>query len=94
MELFLALAALSIPFWLNVKATLAVRRDPLSDTSQKTAQLLLVWLLPLIGAVVVLAVHRPKEKHSGRYPSENELLDGHLPEGAAMRRVGEAIDGD
>ena len=94
METLLALAALAIPLWLNVKATLAVRRDPLSDSSQKISQLLLVWLVPLIGAVVVLAVNRPKEKHSGRYPSENDLLDGHLPEGAAMRRVGEAIDGD
>lgn len=94
MELFLALVALSIPLWLNVKATLAVRRDSLSDSSQKVIQLLLVWLIPLIGAVVVLAVHRPKENHSGRYPNENELLAGHLPEGAVMRRVGEAIDGD
>lgn len=94
MEVLLALVALVVPLWLNVKATLAVRRDSLSDPSQKRAQLLLVWLLPLIGAVIVLAVHRPKEKHSGRYPSDEELLDGHLPEGRAMRRVGEAIDGD
>ena len=94
MEVLLVLVALVVPLWLNIKATLAVRRDPLSDHSQKVAQLLLVWLLPLIGAVIVLAVHRPKEKHRGRYPSDEEILDGHLPEGTAMRRVAESIDGD
>jgi hypothetical protein len=86
--------ALVVPFWLNVKATLAISRDSLSERSQKVAQFLLVWLLPIIGAVVVLAVYRPKEKCSGRYPNDGDLLDGHLSEGAAMRRVGEAIDDD
>lgn len=87
-------AALLIPLWLNVAATLAIKRDSLSEHSQKIAQLLLVWLLPLIGAIVVLAVHRPKQKPSGRYPEEGDLLDGHLPPGTVMRKVGEAIDGD
>ena len=53
--------------WLNIRATLAIRRDDLSDQKQSVVQVALVWLLPVVGAVIVLAVHRPTEKASRKY---------------------------
>lgn len=61
--------------WLNIRATLAVVRDSLSEPQQRIWQLLLVWLLPLIGALVVLAVHRPDEEPSRRYREPPEVGD-------------------
>lgn len=66
-ELLLVLVLLAIILWMNVKATLLVARDSLSERSQRILQLLLVWLLPVLGALIVFAVHRPPEKPSGKY---------------------------
>ncbi len=41
---------------LQVTATLRVKRDAGSSREQKGLQLRLIWLLPLIGAALVLAV--------------------------------------
>ena len=65
--MFLTLLGLVAVLWLNVRSTLAIRRDDLSDQKQRVMQLALVWLLPVIGAVIVLAVHRPTEKASRKY---------------------------
>ena len=65
--MFLALAGLVAVLWLNIRATLAIRRDDLSDQKQSVVQVALVWLLPVVGAVIVLAVHRPTEKASRKY---------------------------
>ena len=52
---------------MNGKATSLILRDSLSERTQQTMQLLLVWLLPIIGATIVFAVHRPAEKPSEKY---------------------------
>ena len=57
----------AIVLGMDVKATTLVLRDSLSDPPQKVLQLLLVWLLPVLGAIIVFAVHRPAEKHPGTY---------------------------
>ncbi|MFC7297033.1 hypothetical protein [Herminiimonas aquatilis] len=57
---------------LNVKATVHVVRDKLSEPKQRFIQISLVWLLPIAGAFMVFAVHRPEEKHSGKYSHEPE----------------------
>lgn len=57
---------------LNVKATLLVVSDQLSERNQRLIQICLVWLLPIVGAFIVLAVHRGEEKHSGQYSRESE----------------------
>lgn len=87
------IAAMAIPLWLNAKATVLVCRDQLSERSQKIAQITLVWVVPIIGAIGVLAVHRPKEKSPGKYPKEREL-DDDGPSGSPLRTISEAIDGD
>jgi hypothetical protein len=52
-------------------ATRAVLKDDFSERGQRIAQLLMVWLLPLLGALVALAVHRAPEKPSGQYRAES-----------------------
>ena len=59
MDIALLIAVVTVPLWLNVKATLLVWRDTLSEKPQKVAQLLLVWLLPFVGAIVVLVTCSP-----------------------------------
>lgn len=65
----------AIVLWLNAKASLAILGDPLSSPKQRTLQLLIVWLVPLIGALMVLAMHRPTEKYSGKYGEESPTPD-------------------
>jgi hypothetical protein len=65
---FILLALLfTAVIWMDAKATLLVLRDTLSEPRQRLMQLALVWLLPVLGALVVFAVHRPAEKHPGTY---------------------------
>jgi hypothetical protein len=63
---------------LNLFATRAVLRDDLSERGQRIAQILMVWLFPLLGALLVLAVHRAPQKPSGQYRdrgSEDHAFD-------------------
>lgn len=77
--LWLALIGLVTVLWLNIKATKAVLRDDLSDRNQRLMQLALVWLLPVIGAVIVLAVNRPAEKASRKYRDAPEPKPDNSP---------------
>jgi hypothetical protein len=93
MEIALVLAALLVPLLLNARATRLIVRDVLSDRQQKLAQLLLVWLIPIVGAVIVLAVHRRAEPPSRQYWKEPEI-DGQFPPGQMNRGIKEVLDGD
>ena len=79
---------------LNVKATLLVVRDSLSSPPQKFWQLGLVWLVPIIGAIVTLAVHRPVEEPSRQYRKPLDAGDDFPMSGRAQKNIVEAIDGD
>ncbi len=46
----------------NLLATRLVLRDELIDRQRKQAQLLMVWLLPVLGALIVCATHRFADK--------------------------------
>lgn len=92
---FLLLAFISIVLVsLNVKATLLITRDALSTSSQKLWQFALVWLVPVLGAVVTLAVHRPVEEPSRRYRTQPDPGDDFAMSGRAHKNLTEAIDGD
>ena len=54
----IAAALILVLVALNVYATLRVVRDKLSERWQKVAQTVLVWALPLVGAILVLYLHR------------------------------------
>lgn len=69
-ELAVVLLLLAVILALDVKASMLVLRDDLSAPMQRWMQLGLVWLLPMVGALIVLAVHRAPEKPSGSYRAE------------------------
>lgn len=53
----------------QARTTLRVWRSKLFDRSQKVAQSQLIWLLPLIGAVIVLSVLQDEvEREKGPPP--------------------------
>lgn len=79
---------------LHVKATIAVLRDADSGKGQKIAQLGFVWLVPLLGAVVVLAVHRQPERPSRRYREAPDPGDDFAMSGRSVKNVTSTLDGD
>jgi len=94
LETLPVIAALSIPLALNLWATRIILADDLSSESQKYGQLALVWLLPLLGAVVVLAVHRKAEPPSRRYRTQPDPGDDFTMSGKSVNETKEALDGD
>ena len=92
MGIFLALTAVLIPLLLNAIATWIIVRDVLSDRRQKIAQLLLVWLVPLIGAIIVLAVHRRTEPRP--YREATEPGDDFAYSGRMTKGIKDILDGD
>ncbi len=48
----LLVAALVFQIWV----TLRLRRTPIYDRSQKSAQAKLIWLIPVVGAAIVFSV--------------------------------------
>lgn len=50
----LMLALVAVWFWLNLLGTLAARHDVTLDSFQRKAQIALVWLVPFVGASLVL----------------------------------------
>jgi len=83
-----------ITLWLNFKASLLIRDDALSEARQRILQLLLVWLIPLFGAFIVIGVHRPYKKPSGRYPDEQPLPDDFMGRSVGSQRMDEIINDD
>ena len=52
---------------LQTFATLRIRKSPSFEREQKRAQFKLIWLLPIIGAAMVLAIlHQDGELLAGR----------------------------
>jgi len=72
-EYLLVLLLLAVILGMNARATWLVLCDEVSEPSQRVMQLVLVWLLPVLGALMVFAVHRPPEKASGKYREPYEL---------------------
>ncbi len=56
--------------WFALLASRALQRDITLETSQKAAQLLLAWLLPWVGAIIVLRLI---------WQNDPEALQGRLP---------------
>jgi hypothetical protein len=51
----------------NIIATRLVLRDDLLERGQRVFQLLVVWLVPILGAIGVFAIHRSHEQAPGGY---------------------------
>jgi len=89
MEIAIALLVLGALVVANGFATRVVLRDPDSERRQRLFQLLVVWLVPVLGAIFVFALHRTPEKPSGRY---RESPDPTSDDFAHSRYVGRAIN--
>ncbi len=60
----------------NVVASLRIARDDLGTVGQKIAQLLFVWLVPVVGAIFAfLLTRRNPEKGPGIYGGAKEQQD-------------------
>jgi hypothetical protein len=57
--ILLLAAALAFQVWV----TLRVRRTPIYDRAQKSAQSKLIWLLPVVGAAIVFSVLISEEQY-------------------------------
>jgi len=94
MEIELTVLVIALPVLLSVWATMKVMADEFSERWQKGAQLALVWFVPVIGALVVLGVHRKAEEPSGRYRKDAGSGDDFGASGSGVRRTLEALDDD
>jgi hypothetical protein len=94
-EIAIAGLLLVLVLAMSIKATLIVWRDDLSEPAQRIAQLALVWLLPILGPIIVFAVHRPKEPPSRKYRKETDYGDYDLlPRSGSKGRSFEGADDD
>lgn len=59
---------------LNAWATVVILRDPLCTTRERVAQTALVWLLPPVGAVLLLIMRREGQPRRRQIQSEVDDL--------------------
>ena len=80
---------------LNAWVTWRVVRDDLSTTVQRLAQVFFVWLVPFLGAFVVLRLQQKEpERGSGRYREIPDAGDDYAVSRQSFRRSQEAIEGN
>jgi hypothetical protein len=94
MEALFVIAAISIPLLLNLWATRLVCAAESISKGQRRAQLALIWLLPFIGAILTLGVHRADEPPSRKYRTESDPGDDHTLSGSFVQKTAEVLDGD
>jgi len=78
---------------LNVFATRLIHRDEYSEKAQRAAQLLFVWLVPVIGAIAIWGMYRSEEKSPGRYRDIPEPDDDLDPPESPLQSLNDAPDG-
>ncbi len=86
---------LAITVVLNTWTTLRILRDDLAEPAQKWVYSLLVWFIPVLGALVVLHLQRrDNEPGSGQYSEAPNLGEDFGKSLAPKSRYGEVVDGD
>jgi hypothetical protein len=70
----------------NIWATIRVARDQLATPSQRAAHIILVWVFPVLGGLMVMHLQRVNpERSSGRYATSRELGDDFGCSGRMLR---------
>lgn len=77
MILALALVSLALVAALDCVATARIARSDLYTPTQKTAQILIIWLIPIVGSIVVLSVLKATAPPRG-YASDVEFPDARI----------------
>ena len=89
------LVILAVIALMNVVATVAVRSDEYAEPQLKILQVIIVWVIPILGALVVLAVHRKSEKPSGTYRrTDDGLGDEFGTQRPFAKSIADVVDGD
>lgn len=88
MTLFVVIALVLLS--LNVFATFLIQRDEYSEKPQRLAQLLFVWLVPLIGAIAIWGLYRSEEKSPGKYRDDLEPNDDFDPPESPLQSLDDA----
>ena len=83
MESALLVAAIVMLVGYSIGVTALVVRSDLLETRQKIGQVVLVWLLPLLGALAVHLINRAQEPSSPR--SRSGLADQPMDHGVSPR---------
>lgn len=79
---------------LNAWATRAVLQDQPSSLGQRTGQVALVWLVPVVGALLTLYLkRRDAEAPVGRYREEPDPGDDFAMSRQSYRNIEETIEG-
>lgn len=86
MEIWHVLLGFSLPLLiLNLYASLMVVRSSAFETAQKLTQLVLVWLLPYLGGLILLGVYREQrrsERPKQQVGNDPELTNSSVDHGA------------
>jgi hypothetical protein len=83
--LIAALVMLLVP---NIAATAVVLRSHTATPRQKALQTSLVWLIPLLGAVVVMTFHALDRRKQGPQPGSPGLDGSEIEAGLGARHDG------
>ena len=89
MEMAIGLSILAALVVANGFATRIVLRDSYTERHQKVFQCVAVWLVPILGAIFVFALHRHPEKPAGHY---RERPDAQWDNITSTREVGRSIN--
>jgi len=81
MEIAFVVALATMLVVANAIATKKVMRDAFAERSQRVAQLLTIWLVPVAGAIIVFAIHRRSEEPSRQYRKPPDPGDDFGPAG-------------
>ncbi len=80
---------------LDVLATIAVQRDEYAEPRQKMLQTVVIWLIPIIGALLLLGIHRKAEKPSRAYrAADSGVGDDCSTLRPFSKSVADIVDGD
>lgn len=69
-------SALSMLAALNCWSSVAVARDAGLTKKQRLLQILMIWLLPILGAATILSVRHFASRQKDRSPGDSSLVVG------------------
>jgi hypothetical protein len=62
---------------MNIVATVKVHASEFYEPSQKVMQYVLIWIIPLLGAILCYGLAQKDDgHHSGKYADNNSFFDG------------------
>ena len=78
---------------LNARATYEIVQDDFSSRGQRISQIIIVWAIPLLGALLTLYFKRQQpEPASGRYRKEPDAVDDFGFSGRSHRQTKERLE--